>query len=83
IVNSVIKSFGCYSGKVLSFFTHKETPWKNAREQNLINIDKEQILEFALEIKSQYKIEKENDIYLYSDAMFKKYQEFVSLNGRG
>ncbi|MDE6241828.1 MAG: DUF4065 domain-containing protein [Anaeroplasmataceae bacterium] len=79
LVDSVIKCFGCYSGNVLSFFTHKEEPWKNARENELECIDKNEILDFALEIKKNYKIEKETDFHFYSDAMFKKYQEFCML----
>ena len=74
LLNSVIRNFGCYSGNVLSFFTHRDGPWRTARENKSEIIEKSWIIDFASEIKKEYKITKEEDIHFYSEYMFKRYQ---------
>ena len=78
MVNEIIKNFGCYSGNVLSFFTHRETPWKLAREEKRETIDKSALLDYVLKVKEEYKIQCIKDIKQYSLAMFEQYQKAQS-----
>ena len=75
IIDSVIKSFGCYSGKVLSNFTHSEFPWYNARENDETIIDKDNMIRFAKIIKERHKIETYSEISKYSSFMFSEYNK--------
>ena len=78
IINSVIKNFGCYSGKTLERFTHLEKPWGLTRgelpyecECNKV-IEKDYIANYFIEVLNKYKMETPNDISLYSKKMFRK-----------
>lgn len=83
MVNEIIKNFGCYSGNVLSFFTHRETPWKLAREEKRETIDKSALLDYVLKVKEEYKIQCIKDIKQYSLAMFEQYQKAQSERFQG
>lgn len=73
IIDEVIKSFGVYSGKVLSSFTHNETPWKYTKENNLDIIDESLIAKLANSIKEELNINDIKDIHKYSDKMIFEY----------
>ena len=73
IVDAIIKYFGCYSGKVLSYFTHSEDPWKKAHDAGNEFIEEKDLIDFALEIKDKYDIKNVNDIKKYSDAKYDEY----------
>ena len=80
ILDSIIKYFGCYSGKVLSYFTHSESPWKKAIENKNEYIDETDIIEFAHKIKKEYDIKEINDIRKYSEAKYKEYNDkFINI----
>jgi hypothetical protein len=77
-MDSVVKYFCCYSGKILEGFTHLEMPWIKTREDlspldnsNRI-ISKKVIGEYFEEVKDKYRMIKFDDIKEYSDEMFKK-----------
>lgn len=76
ILDSVIKYFCCYSGKVLEDFTHKEMPWSKTRG-NLPNsaaskkvIEKTLICEYFKDVKKKYNMLTPNDISAYAVDMF-------------
>lgn len=78
IIDSVIQSFGCYSGKILEKFTHSEMPWIQTRKglecdeiENRI-IDKVIISEYFNGVKAKYDMLKPCDISDYSKDMFGK-----------
>ncbi len=68
ISDAVIKNFGCYSADVLEKFTHKEKPWIETNDSEII--EKEIIKEFAYEICQKYNINNISDISNYSMHMF-------------
>lgn len=78
IIDTVIKNFGCYSGKTLEAFTHNETPWLNTRgdlpESTPSNkiIDKELLLNYFLNVKDKNNMINPSDISSYSKKMFKQ-----------
>lgn len=79
ILDSVIKNFGCYSGKILEEFTHTEKPWlvargnipQNKKSQNIIS--KESIGEYFISVKNRYSMINPSDIKYYSKEMFNTY----------
>ena len=71
ISDEVIKNFGCYSANVLEYFTHKEKPWVNTTENEII--EKDLMKEFVLEICDDYEIKVISDIGKYSQEMFKNF----------
>ena len=79
ILDSVIKNFGCYSGKILEEFTHTEKPWlvargnipQNKKSQNIIS--KESIGEYFISVKDRYSMINPGDIKYYSKEMFSTY----------
>lgn len=75
IIKAVITNFGCYSGPVLSFFTHNEDPWLNANKNDKQIISKEDINNFSLKIKKEYAIENYEDIGKYAEKMFIMYKK--------
>lgn len=79
LLNEIIDSFGIYSGKVLSYFTHHELPWQEAKNNNSEIIDEKSIKEFAEEIKNKYKIKDYKDISKYSTSMLKDYKDYVNM----
>lgn len=78
ILDSVVKYFGCYSGKILELFTHSEEPWLAARsgckmfEQSDEIIYKEDIGKYFQHIKSIYNMINPSDIKLYAESMFSR-----------
>lgn len=76
ILDSVVKYLGCYSGKVLEWFTHSEEPWLSARgkyktfEPSDEVIYKEDIGKYFKHVKSTYNMIKPSDIKLYAESMF-------------
>lgn len=76
ILDSIIKSACCYSGKVLEQFTHAEAPWISTRgnlppstASNKI-IQKESIGTYFTSVKEKYNMLNPNDINSYMHAMF-------------
>lgn len=78
ILDSVIRNFGCYSGKVLEKMTHIEEPWRvtrkdlNDNEGSDLIIEKDLIAKYFKEIKSKYNMLNISDIRDYSTDLFKK-----------
>lgn len=78
ILDSIIASFGCYSGKVLENMTHLETPWSQTRmglrdhEGSDRIIEKELIANYFNRIKSKYDMINVLDIKDYSTDLFEK-----------
>ncbi|MBR1762785.1 MAG: DUF4065 domain-containing protein [Eubacterium sp.] len=76
ILDNVIKSFCCYSGKVLEGFTHNEAPWYKTRgdlpndvASNKV-IDKSLICEYFTNVVEKYKMLNPSDISKYATDMF-------------
>lgn len=78
ILDSVIRNFGCYSGKVLEKMTHVEMPWSRTRiglrddESSDRIIVKELIAEYFENIKQKYNMFNISDIRDYSTDLFNK-----------
>ncbi len=78
VLDSVIESFGCYSGKILEEMTHMERPWVETRgdlsENEPCNfvIDKHLMEQYFNEVKEKYKLLNPIDIADYSKALFNK-----------
>lgn len=78
VLDSVIKYFGCFSGKVLEAFTHNEDPWLITRGQLLENepsnriIEKQLISDYFMMIKAKYDLINYYDIKCYASDLFKK-----------
>lgn len=81
VVESIIKFWGCYSGKILRKMTQNEAPWiltrtsiinKNDFEDNDYNaiIDKDLISEYFKGIKEKYNMINLLDIQKYSTDLF-------------
>jgi uncharacterized phage-associated protein len=78
ILDSVIKSVCCYSGKILEKFTHLEKPWRHTRgglpvdaHSNRI-ISKELIGEYFFAVKEKFCMLTPGDIEGYSKAIFEQ-----------
>lgn len=77
LIDSVIESFGKYSGSVLSRFTHKESPWIDARgtlkptERSNNNIARSSINRYFDAVITDYSIVKPQDIDRYSEALLR------------
>ena len=74
LIDKVIEYFGIYSGKVLSFFTHEEGPWKETVNNGSNFIEDTKINEYANNIKMEYSLNKYRDIKRYSEYLFEKYK---------
>ena len=78
ILDSVIRNFGCYSGKVLEMMTHVEMPWSRTRagladdEYSDRIIEKDLIAEYFDSIKLKYNMLNISDIRDYSLDLFNK-----------
>ncbi len=78
ILDSIIRNFGCYSGKVLKKMTHAEEPWRITRiglsdnEGSHRIIDKELIARYFSEIKIKHGMLNISDIRDYSTDLFNK-----------
>ena len=77
LLDTIISSFGCYSGKVLSRMTHIEKPWIIARgslqpeDRAIITIDKSIIRQYFDEMVRKHSIINLCDISNYSKAIYK------------
>ena len=71
MIDLVINTFGLYGGKVLERITHKEDPWRYAREGYLENepsqeeISKEAIKEYFTSVREKYNLDTETGITNY------------------
>ena len=71
VIDLVINTFGLYGGKVLERITHKEDPWRNAREGYLENepsqeeISKGAIKEYFASVREKYNLDTETGITNY------------------
>ena len=74
IVDQVIKKFGMYSGKVLSFFTHNDGPWKKAYDNGVKFIDDSSMNEYVNKMALKYG-DNINSIDLYCNDMLLKYKD--------
>lgn len=78
ILDSVIRNFGCYSGKVLEMMTHVEMPWSRTRaglaDDEYLDriIEKDLIAEYFDSIKLKYNMLNISDIRDYSLDLFNK-----------
>jgi putative zinc finger/helix-turn-helix YgiT family protein len=78
LLDSIIRNFGCYSGKVLEKMTHAEEPWRATRiglsdnEGSDRIIEKELITKYFNEIKSKHRMLNIVDIRDYSTDLFNK-----------
>lgn len=76
VLDSVIKNFCCYSGKILEAFTHSESPWLDTREDLPDGatsgkiIEKRLIAEYFTKIKNRYEMDAPKDIQKYAKEMF-------------
>ena len=78
LIDYVVDAFGKYSGTVLSFFTHEEDPWKEARghlgmedpSSNIIS--RNNINKYFSNVVKEFGIKEPSDISKYSDYMFEK-----------
>ncbi len=74
LVDKIIKEFGCYSGKVLCYFTHTEDTWKKAYQNVSNDITNKDFVEFAKKIKEKYRINNISDISKYSEELMNMYK---------
>lgn len=78
LLDAIVNAFGCYSGTVLSKFTHSERPWLEARgnlspkDRSHSEIKKEVEDIYFKQVVSNYKIVNPCDIKNYSDAMVRR-----------
>lgn len=78
LLDSIVESFGCYSGPVLEKMTHSEEPWEKARdglspqERSEIEISREDIYDYFRDIRKKYDIMELDDIRKYSRIMAEK-----------
>jgi len=78
VLDTVIRNFGCYSGKILERMTHSEHPWLATRNgisddspSNEI-IEKELISNYFEQIKQKYNMLSTGDASDYSKDLFEK-----------
>lgn len=78
VLDTVIRNFGCYSGKILERMTHSEHPWLATRNglsddtpSNKI-IEKELISNYFEQIKQKYNMLSTSDASDYSKDLFEK-----------
>lgn len=78
VLDSIVRNFGCYSGKILEKMTHVETPWSHTRmglEENESSnriIEKELIEKYFSDIKLKHNMLNISDIRDYSTDLFNK-----------
>jgi len=78
VLDNVIRSFGCYSGKALEEMTHSERPWQLTRkglepgENSDRIIEKELINKYFVEVKEKYDMLNVEDIKDYSEDLFRR-----------
>ena len=78
ILDTVIRNFGCYSGRILEKMTHSEHPWLAARNglsddipSNEI-IKKDLIADYFEQVKCKYNMLSTSDVSDYSKDLFEK-----------
>ncbi len=78
LLDSIIRNFGCYSGKVLEKMTHAEEPWRVTRTGLSDNegsdriIPKDLIAKYFNGVKSKHSMLNTSDIRDYSTDLFNK-----------
>lgn len=78
IVNSIIKYFGCYNGKVLEEMTHSEMPWvltrKGLNKYDSCSriIGKDLIDNYFNEVRKKHNLVNIDDIKQYSNDLFER-----------
>ncbi|MGL4820151.1 MAG: type II TA system antitoxin MqsA family protein [Bacilli bacterium] len=78
LLDCVVNTFGCYSGKVLERITQIESPWRQAREGLGMNEDtdkiitKESIEGYFYDVKGKYRMVNVADMKDYSLDVFRK-----------
>lgn len=78
-INLVLSTFGIFGGKTLEWITHKEAPWKNARqgyaedEPSQVIIEKDAIREYFKSVDEQFGLKTKEGIEKYIDAELKGY----------
>ncbi len=78
LLDSIVKNFGCYSGKILEEMTHTEVPWQLTRaglmetESSCKLIPKQLLTKYFMEVKEKYTMLNVEDIRDYSSDMFQK-----------
>ena len=78
VIDSIIKNFCCYSGKILERFTHSEEPWLLTRGDLPISasssrpIPKELIGEYFEAVKKRHEMINPSDIEFYSKTLFEQ-----------
>lgn len=77
VIDLVVDTFGMYSGTALERITHKEKPWKDAREGYLptepsyVVISKTSIKEYFEGVSKKYDITGADGIKMYIDEQLK------------
>jgi uncharacterized phage-associated protein len=78
IIDSIVRNFCCYSGKILGRFTHSEMPWLKTRgnlpadaSSNRI-IPKEDLGRYFAAVKQKYNLLTPDDIAIYARVMFER-----------
>lgn len=78
ILDSVVKNLCCYSGKVLEWFTHSESPWIETRGDLSVDVssdrivDKEMIGSYFIAVKEKFDMLTPADIKVYAQKMFEE-----------
>lgn len=78
ILDSIIKNFCCYSGKILEKFTHMETPWIHTRQSLPFDATSERIIskdligKYFMAVKKKYCMLNPGDIESYSKTIFEQ-----------
>lgn len=81
LIDSIISSFGCYSGSVLESMTHSEHPWIETRnglewdEKCDRAIEKELMRNYFSQIKKKYNMVSYLDISEYSSKLFEQVKQ--------
>lgn len=74
VIDAVLKTFGRYSGHVLSTLSHMTDPWKKAEKNKSKTISNEDIKEYALKIREKF-YDKANNIEelceMYLESFYK------------
>lgn len=79
VLDAVVRSLCCYSGKVLEQFTHSEFPWIRARRDlpcsqlSVDKISKDWIRSYFCDVKEKYKMLRPDDIESYARDLFSKF----------
>lgn len=79
LVDAIIDNFGCFSGAVLCYFTHSESPWKKSYDI-ASNIDNSDLKSFANKLKEEYQINDISDIDKYVKASITNFKKNRGIN---